>query len=211
MRKLIFLLSVILCFIPANFSSAAVFDTVQFLGNSGIIYPLVITGKDETDGKINAEIRRTVQEFVVNANTETAEPDFSSVDVGLSFSVPCNYENGIVSILLHGYVNYKGSAHPLSFLRALNFNSDSGKRIYSSSLTEIGKEEFGESAYSPKNVTRKLKAHAAKEGFELYPEFTELESVPNDFYFDQNLHVHFIFQQYEVAPYAVGIIDVDAG
>ena len=92
-----------------------------------------------------------------------------------------------------------------------NFNSDSGVQLTADSLSEIGKEERGESAYSPKNVFRKLKAHVKREGIALFPDVKSLEKVPEDFYFDENLHVWFIFQQYDVAPYAAGIIEVDAG
>ncbi len=121
------------------------------------------------------------------------------------FEIPCNYEYGILSVIITECVYFEGAAHPATYRKSLNFNSDSGIRIFADSLTELG-----DSDYSPQNLSRKLKAYADKNKLKLYDDFTELERVPEDFYFDENLHVHFIFQQYEVAPYAVGIIEFDA-
>ena len=55
-----------------------------------------------------------------------------------------------------------------------------------------------------------MKAYAKENNLMLYDDFKGLEKLPENFYFDENFHLHVIFQQYEVAPYAVGIIDLDA-
>ncbi len=209
MKKMILVLSFVLMTLP-QICSAAIIDTALYLGNTNIMYPVIFTGNPEAEGKINSEIRNAVKNFTDGVKAESEEYG-SPAEISVGFSIPCNEENGILSIILEEYVNYEGSAHPMIFQRTLNFNSDSGVRLTVEGLSEIAKEEFGESAYSPKNITRKLKAFAKSEGIELYPDFKELETVPEDFYFDSNLHVRFIFQKYDVAPYAVGIIDIDAG
>jgi hypothetical protein len=104
-------------------------------------------------------------------------------------------------------VYFEGAAHPFTFKRGLNFNSDSGVRLTADTLTEIAKKPTD---YTAADITAKLKIYAKKNNLMLSTDFQKLDKVPEDFYFDDDLHVHFIFQQYEVAPYAVGIIDLDA-
>ena len=60
-----------------------------------------------------------------------------------------------------------------------------------------------------KRLEKKLRKKVKREKLFLFPESLPLKNLPDNFYWDKNLHVHFIFQQYEIAPYAVGIIDVD--
>ncbi|MBR6012282.1 MAG: DUF3298 domain-containing protein [Selenomonadaceae bacterium] len=210
MRKIFFALIIFLM----NFSAvhAAQIDSAKYKNNDDLIYPVVFVKNPEAAGKINSEIRRAVESFLVHVETTAADGLESSraKEVSISFEVPCNHENGILSIILTEYFYLEGAAHPSTARRTLNFNSDSGERITADSLSEIAKEEYGESEYSPKNLTRKLKKYVEKNNLMLYSGFKQLTKIPEDFYFDNNLHVHFIFQQYEVAPYAVGIIEFDA-
>lgn len=197
-----------------SFANAAKIDSAKFNGDDNLIYPVVFTKNSDAAGKINSIIRNEVESFLVHINDTAADGKEAEEDkiqgYGVNFEIPCNHENGILSIILTEYVYYKNAAHPSTYRRALNFNSDSGVRISSDSLSEIAHEEFGESSYSPKNLTRKLKKYAAEHDIPLYESFRQLTKIPEDFYFDDNLHVHFIFQQYEVAPYAAGIIEFDA-
>ncbi len=210
MRKIFLVLVIFLM----NFSAvqAAQIDSAKYKNNDDLIYPVVFVKNPEAAGKINSEIRRAVESFLVHVETTAADGLESSraKEVSTSFEVPCNHENGILSIILTEYFYLEGAAHPSTARRTLNFNSDSGERITADSLSEIAKEEYGESEYSPKNLTRKLKKYVEKNNLMLYSSFKQLTKIPEDFYFDNNLHVHFIFQQYEVAPYAVGIIEFDA-
>lgn len=210
MKKIFFAL--IILFINLSVANAAQIDSAKYNNDDDLIYPVVYAKNAEVSEKINAEIRREVQNFLVFADN-TAADGYEPVKiekVAVSYEITCNHENGILSIVLTEYLNFENSAHPSTFRRALNFNSDSGERIFSKDLSEIAHEEYGESSYSPKNLTRKLKAYAKENDIWLYGDFKELTQVPDDFYFDDNLHVHFIFQQYEVAPYAFGIIEFDA-
>lgn len=212
MKKIFFVLIIFLM----NFSTvkAAQIDSAKFNGDDDLNYPVVFTENPEVSEKINAEIQREIKNFLFHVNETAADgkevEEIPIQAVGINFEVPCNNENEILSIILTEYVNYKNAAHPLTYRRALNFNLDSGKRILSDSLSEIAHEEFGESSYSVKNLTRKLKNYAKENKIFLYQDFQQLTKIPDDFYFDENFHVHFIFQQYEVAPYAAGIIEFDA-
>ena len=194
------------------FNSTQAVEVVKttYLGNENLIYPFVIVENHEVEKKINIEIFCEVERFLSEVKKTSAELSVKTDSVTISFEVPCNYEFGILSVVLTEYVYFEKAAHPATYRRALNFNSDSGQRIFAQSLTGIACDENGESDYSPKNLTLKLREYAKKNKINLYDSFTELNKIPDDFYFDENLHVHFIFQQYEVAPYAAGIIEFDA-
>ena len=190
-----------------NFANAAEIDRAFYLGDSDISYPLVIAKNPDASIKINSEIRNEIKKFIEETNKQRAEGNFNSVVINVDYEIPCNHENGILSIILNEYVNFENSAHPSSYRRGLSFNSDSGARLTSDTLSEIAKNEID---YTPEELTKKLRAYAAKNNLYLFQDFQRLTKTPEDFYFDDNLHVHFLFQQYEVAPYAVGIIDLDA-
>ena len=203
MRKLFFTLIIFFVTSAANFASAAEIDRVFYFGNAEISYPLVIAKNDDATAKINRVIRAEVKHFI--DGLKDSENNIGGV--GVDYEIPCNHENGILSIVLTEYVYFEGAAHPLTFKRGLNFNSDSGVRLTSDTLTEIAKKPTD---YTPADITAKLKIYSKKNNLPLSTDFQELTAIPEDFYFDDNLHVHFIFQQYEVAPYAAGIIDLDA-
>ena len=204
MKKIFFALIIFLM----NFSAASAVEIAEtnYLGNENLVYPFVIVENHEVEKKINAEIFSEVERFLAEVKKNSAEMN-ATATVTINFEIPCNYEFGILSVILTEYVYFEKSAHPATYRRALNFNSDSGQRIFAKNL--IFSYEDDESNYSPKNLTLKLKKYAKKNNIHLYEDFRELTQIPEDFYFDENLRVHFIFQQYEVAPYAAGIIEIE--
>lgn len=203
---------VVFLLVATLFNSAQAVEVVKttYLGNGNLNYPFVVVANPAVEKKINLEIFAEVERFLSTVKKTADELGVATETVMISYEVPCNYEFGILSVVLTEYVYFEKAAHPATYRRALNFNSDSGQRIFSKSLSGIAKDENGECAYSPKNLTLKLKDYAEQNKVKLYDSFAELNKIPEDFYFDENLHVHFIFQQYEVAPYAAGIIEFDA-
>ena len=195
--KKIFLMSLLALMILTGTCGATEIKSANYKGDFQFNYPEVTTSSAIVNAKINQRIREEIKNFIASAR----EPN-PSVTATTSYEIPYNGYK-VLSVLLTEYVNYENSAHPLTYMRALNFDVKSGKPINTVDLKKFSKK------ISPKDLTRKLKAHAEHEGIALYPEFKELEKLPDDFYFDEKFHLHFIFQQYEVAPYAAGIIDVD--
>lgn len=210
MKHLIFTATIILAMLFANFASAAQISQAYYRGDKDLIYPIVTTENKKVSKKINAEIFKEVDRYVKSMERQAKENGHKIAGLGINFETPCNEEGGILSVVLTEYIFIEMAAHPSTFKRTFNFNSDSGAKLSVDSLSEIARVENGESAYSPRNVSRKLRDYAEKNNLFLFDKNIELKKVPDDFYFDENLHVHFIFQQYEVAPYAVGIIDLDA-
>ena len=131
------------------------------------------------------------------------------LDARTNYEVACNGAGNtvILSLLISKSQYFEGAAHPASYLHALNFNMSSGNRMGLDYLTDVGS---GVSVEEIKGrLENKLREKAQREKLYLFPEALPLKNLPEYFYWDENLHVHFIFQQYEVAPYAMGIIDVD--
>ena len=196
MKKL-FCTAILALMILTDVCGATEIKSIDYKGDFQFTYPEVKTSSVIVNAKINQRIREEIKAFIASAR----EPNIS-VTATTSYKIPYD-DDKVLSILLTEYANYEHSAHPSVLLKALNFDLKSGKPINTVDLKKFSKQ------ISTKDLTRKLKAHAAREGIALYPEFKEVEKLPDDFYFDENFHLHFIFQQYDVAPYAAGIIDVD--
>ena len=195
--KKIFLTTALALMILTEICGATEIKETNYKGDFQFSYPEVTTSSAVINAKINQKIREEIKTFIAAAR----EPN-RSVVATTSYEIPYNGEK-VLSIRLIEYVNYENSAHPLVYLKTLNFDVTNGKPV-----SNVDLKKYSHSI-SPKALTKKLKDHAEREGIALYPEFKELEKLPDDFYFDEKFHLHFVFQQYEVAPYAAGIIDVD--
>jgi hypothetical protein len=188
----------------ANFANAAEIDSAYFNGNSELRYPLVTVKNADAAAKINAEIRKEIKRITDDIYSRAGD---ELKEFSINYEIPCNHKDGILSIILSGYVYIDKAAHPWHLVSCLNFNSDSGVKLTADSLSEIAKHG---NDYTPKELTRKLKIYSKKNNRPLYDYFKQLDEIPETFYFDDNLHVHFLFEEQTVAPYAVGIIDLDA-
>ena len=208
MKKIFFTALVVLIVSVQNFCGAASIESARFNGDDRLIYPVVQTGNAVVDKKINTAIIAEVDRFLTGVYRNAQENDYTVADVRTSFEVGSNEAGStvILSLILTESNYYTGAAHPASYRHALNFNVRSGELMDKSYLTDIGS---GNPQFSLENVSRKLRAHAEREKIFLFKDALPLKKLPENFYWDKNLHVHFIFQHYEVAPYAAGIIDVD--
>lgn len=187
---------------------AATIEKACFNDDERLIYPIVHVGDAEIDRKINIAIIAEIDRFLTGVYRYAQQANAEVVDIKTSYEIPCNQAGNtvILSVVMTESNYYKGGAHPATYKHALNFNVATGELMDTGYLTDIGE---GNPQFSLENVTNKLKAHAENKNLYLFPEALPLKALPENFYWDENLHVHFIFQHYEVAPYAMGIIDVD--
>lgn len=188
----------------ANFASAAVIEKHLYHNVPGLLYPVVKVNNPDAEAKINKKILEEV-EFALRSLKKKAGDDLMNLHA--DYSVPCNQENGILSIIFTENVMIENAAHPWNLIHTLNFNSDSGEQILTDDLSEIAKHG---NDYTPAEITRKLRAYAEKNNRKLNYDFKGLTEIPKDFYFDENLHVHFLFPQQTIAHYAYGHFDLDA-
>lgn len=178
--------------------SAATIEIAHFNGNENLIYPVVRVEDKAVERKINETIIVEVYQSVYEFDGTYTQFDIGSNEAGNTV---------ILSIIMTVSQYNKGAAHPLYYRRALNFNTSSGELMDISYLTEVG--EGFRTGELTQRLNEKLQAKAERENLFLFPEALPLRELPKEFYWDENLHVHFIFQNYDVAPYAAGIIDVD--
>ncbi|MCR5833239.1 MAG: DUF3298 and DUF4163 domain-containing protein [Selenomonadaceae bacterium] len=192
-----------------SFCGAAVINEARHYEHENIIYPMVDVGDFKINTKINNAIEAEINRFIDSAYGNAKDIDAKVADIRSSYEIGSNQSGNtvILSVLLTESQYYEGAAHPATFQRALNFNTSSGELMDITYLTDIGSGVSKDELL--KKLERKLIEKCKREDLFLYEDATPLKALPDEFYWDKNLHVHFIFQQYEIAPYAVGIIDVD--
>ncbi|MBR0260732.1 MAG: DUF4163 domain-containing protein [Selenomonadaceae bacterium] len=208
MRKIFMAMLIALIVSVQNFCGAATIEKTCFNGNEKIIYPVVHTGDAAIDKKINTAIIAEVDRFLTGVYRNAQTNGYTVADVRTNYEVGSNEAGNtvILSIILTESNYYKGGAHPATYKHALNFNVNNGELMDISYLTDVGS---GNPNFSLENVSKKLREHCEREGIHLFDDALPLKKLPENFYWDENLHVHLIFQHYEVAPYAAGIIDLD--
>lgn len=206
MRKL---LTALLLMIISVHCQAATIEQARFDCDDRLIYPVVHVEDKSVERKINTAIIAEVDRFVTGVYRNAQVNGYEVGDVRTSYEVGSNEAGNtvILSIIITESNYYKRAAHPATYRHALNFNTATGELMDVSYLTDVGAGVPIKRLLD--RLTKKLREHATREGLYLFPESFPLKELPRDFYWDEQLHVHFIFQHYEVAPYSEGIIDVD--
>lgn len=204
-----FILAVLMVVLSVQSCFAAEIHQELFNGNENLQYPVVKIGDSAVESKINGAIVAEIDRFLTAVYKNAQVNDFEVAGTYTKYEIGSNEAGNtvILSVLLTESSYFKGAAHPSTYLRALNFNLSSGELMSINYLLEVG--EGLKEGYLLEKINQKLVEKVEREKLFLFPDALPIKKLPQDFYWDKNLHVHFIFQQYEVAPYAVGIIDVD--
>ena len=207
MRKLILIVALMLFSVQSCF--AAEISDAHLGSDENLRYPVVKTGNPAIDDKINVAIIAEVDRFSTGIYQNAAFNDYKVGGIYTNYEIACNQAGNtvILSVLLTESSYYEKAAHPSTYLRALNFNLSNGEIMDIIYLTDIG-EGVPESQFIER-LEQKLVQKVKYERLFIFPDSIPLKKLPDNFYWDENLHVHFIFQQYEIAPYAIGIIDID--
>lgn len=208
MRK-IFFATLLVLMMSIQICGAATIDSAKFNGNDKLVYPVVSLSNRDVTQKINVAIVAEIDRFLTGVYRNAQVNNFNVADVRTNFEVGSNESGGtvILSLVLTESCYYAGAAHPATVKHTLNFNVGAGDLMGLDYLTDIGEGVSVDELRG--RVERALISHSKRENLYLFEEALPLKNLPENFYWDANLHVHFIFQHYEVAPYAAGIIDVD--
>ncbi len=118
---------------------------------------------------------------------------------------PTFHNNKYLCFLQSGYNFFSKSAHPISWKIGITFDLTTGEK---KSWKELVRPE-DTASFTVEAITAKLLATAKEQDIPLYREFSRLPQLPKNYYLDKNGIIHFIFGQYEVAPYSSGIIDIN--
>lgn len=108
-----------------------------------------------------------------------------------------------LSFLDEGYLYFDRAAHPTSWKTGVVFDMETGRRITNwRELVKPGDE---------KALPCKNHQQADLERQRLVDILQQPDGRSQNFYLDKKGNIHFIFGQYEVAPYSSGIIDINMG
>ena len=119
--------------------------------------------------------------------------------------VPTFHNSKYLSFLQNGYHYFTGAAHPISWKIGVTFDLITGEEVL---WKDLVRPEDADS-FTIDGITAKLLAVTKAKGIPLYKDFTKLKALPKDYYLDKNGMLHFIFGQYEIAPYAICLIDLN--
>lgn len=192
-----------------NFCGAATISEARNDEFENVIYPVVHVADSAIEQKINLEIRTEISRFLTAVYNDSRVNGMKIGDVHTSYEIGSNESGGtvILSIVLTESYYLEFRAHPNTVKHALNFNTSSGSLMGMDYLTDVGEgvstEVFRE------RIERALNEYCAREEIQLFDDALPLKNLPENFYWDDKLNLHFIFNHYEIAPYAMGIIDVD--
>ena len=173
-------------------------------GNATMRSPYLVThgNNEEYSGKVNAAIAREKTEFLaaVKEENETNETlGWMIWHEGLIGNY-INNNQGITSIVIVRQMLSAGEAHGLTFAQGLNF-SDTGELI---SLSDLLPD------LTVYDVNQCIEVTAKKKNIKLFTEHT-VKELPHNFYVGKNHVVYALYQPYELAPYAEGVLSIAIG
>jgi len=216
MKKIICILSLSLLFFGQATSITAAKELPQITFINKIVntkagpewklalhYPQV-TIKDNTwaAAKINKYYQKWAEQTIERYQKGDPDPAIENKESKYHTSY-CDAK--YLSFVDEGYIYYQGAAHPLSWCVGDTFSVLTGKKLSWQELIKTeDKTAFSLAAINAKIMTSK----PGKAGY-LYPNFKGLKKLPKNYYLSTKGNIHFVFGQYEIAPYAVGIIDLD--
>ncbi|MBR1807565.1 MAG: hypothetical protein IJ774_14415 [Selenomonadaceae bacterium] len=206
MRQVFFATIFALVLTVQNFcGAAATIDEAIFNGDDNLKYPIVHTGDTSVDAKINRVIDGIMNNFVMGVRTDRRERGIDINVMNTNYAVMCNDAGGsdILSILLTDYkYGRNGPAHPLTKTHTLNFKLSTGELLDTNYLAQ---------KISLEDISRKLEAYnaASETAWKLSDGALPLKRYPEGFYFDENMHLHVLFQRGEIAHFGRGVLDFD--
>lgn len=162
--------------------------------------PVLTVGTALQRARVNAAVEAEIARFyedVAARNAVSPVEGWVAYDVGM-VSRQC------VSLVLYESVMYKGAAHPSTVAVGMTFDKN-GERVTRKDVMNSLPEE------SADGIHDRIKKAAAERDLFLFPEKDwSVTDWPKSFYIGSDGHIYFLFQQYEIAPYAAGIIAIPA-
>ena len=178
-------------------------------GKETIVYPIVHTGNSAVDKKINRVINGITQNFLMELKNDRRELGINITVESENFAVKCNgaANSNILSIIIwQSKYGSNGPAHPTNYSHALNFDLTTGERLTTNDLAKFG---YADKDTLFQELLTKLRAYVAARNIQKMSSVDSVKSLPENFYFDEDFHLHFLFEQNSIAHYAVGSIDID--
>ncbi len=173
--------------------------------NFDLSYPQVQMKDKKAEEKINGQIEAVMATFRSTVRQDMKQG--GSIQALVTYDIKMNH-TGLLSLTLTEYTYADRAAHGMTYVKGMTFNT-MGQLCDYSDVLKFAAVAKAEDVYNAAAVTKKLKLKAAKEGIMLNSDFQGIDKVTQEFYFDDAANLHILFQQYEAAPYAVGVIDLN--
>lgn len=168
------------------------------------VYPAVYSRNSIADAKVNTEIEKVVSNFEDSIRRENLKGSGDEVKGYVNYDVKAN-KRGIFSVIISTSTMYKGAAHPSTYYTGLSFDKQ-GNRIYLNNILEDDKLS-GRNDYTVDNLKAAVLDQASDKIFNDPP--LNITKFPKEFYVDSKRNLHVLFQPYDIAPYAAGLIDIN--
>lgn len=180
----------------------AIWDQIIEKESLAIHYPKIhLAGHGDGARRMNRYFRKRAKSSMKNYEKATL-PDAkltSHVNYLLSY-----HGDQFLSFREYGYDYFERAAHPTSWELGVTFSIETGRPV---SWQEVLAAE-GKKAYTLKEINRRLFASSYGKAHAFYYDFKGLTALPKNYYLDEKGTIHFVFGQYEIAPYSSGIIDL---
>lgn len=163
-------------------------------------YPVVNADNILVKSRINGKITQIINDF--NQNVQQMNANGEDVTGFFGYKIKANSKN-VFSIILECSTMYKGAAHPNTYSYGLSFD-EQGNLIQFAQIVNIDKQS-GNNIYTVENLNKEIKAQV---GQYLYDFYEDVTAFPKEFYLDENMDLHVLFQRYDITPYAIGLVDI---
>lgn len=168
-----------------------------------IVYPTVtIYGQDAISKKISRIFVRDTKDSKNRYLEVNGKDNLLTEEIKHK---PSFHNNKYLCFLQSGYDNMAGAAHPTSWLEGITFDLSTGEKVLWQALVRDDDAD----SFSLASINAKILDDTKTRGLSLFLDFKGLKKLPKNYYLDKNGIIHFIFGQYEIAPYSSGIIDIN--
>lgn len=182
--------------------SDTVVEAMASRGAVDVKYPVWKGGTPLARARVNSAIEAELYYFYTHLpeNNEFGPTQgFATWQAGLQ-------KEGVHSFVLLESTMMARAAHPSHHIVGLNFREDGSKITYADIMKIL-----------PKRTAEEIRAEIARQaqadGIPLFfPDALEtIQEWPRNFYIGEDGGIYFIFQHYDIAPYAAGWIAIKAG
>lgn len=164
-------------------------------------YPVVSVDNILVKSRINKQINKIIDEYECKVQKDNTHgyPETGMV----SYEIKAN-NSKVLSMIINCSTMNEKAAHPNTYTFGLTFDQEGNLVQLSQVINETSVQGHSKD-YSVDHLNKMIKAQM---GDKLYPFFTDVKEFPKEFYLDDNLDLHVLFQRYDIAPYAVGLVDI---
>lgn len=206
--------------LPNICNAASKLETWKFDGEYHAVYPSVNPEINVSEIPIYNKVSDKINE-VMKAFWNSVSVTGGFIKSTMNYEITCDKDN-LLSMVFTVTMMFTdkpflyekdadGNPIPFIYKQTLNFDMRTGDFIEPDNLKNLF-NQYAKDKYSPENLTKKVKAYAKKNNIELTSDFHGFNIIPQRYYIDENMHLHFIFAPYELSTKLnyYDFIDIDA-